>query len=248
MLYLLRVGVDLTYGGFHSPIFRNLSYLFIPIPDNNVIKERSITYSEYKWNNKSILPYIPKNLREEFSSNTIHNDPEFITFTYGSPKFHSKGTIEKNYKKLKNTKTNDLLIFYAGFSDAFGEGNDLISGLYFFAYFVVDQIIKYSTFGSFREDLKNLISGNHHYIHEWNNQVIVVSDRENSRVFEKAVLLSSKKYDRKGNNYYPCEEIKNILGGYNRALNRSSLREFNQFSMQKEFKKYLDNKSTKFNF
>lgn len=243
MLYLLRVGVDRTYGGFHSPIFRDLTYLFIPIPDNNVIKERSITYSEYKWNNRSILPYIPKNLREKYSSYTIHNDPEFITFTYGSPKYNSKGNIEKNYKRLKNTNKNDLLVFYAGFSDVSGESNDLISGLSFFAYFVINQIVKYSTFGSFREDLKNLISNNHHYIHEWNNQVIVVGNREKSRVFEKAVLLSSKKYDRKGSNYYPCDEIEKILGGYNKALNRSSLREFNQSSIQKEFKDYLDNKS-----
>lgn len=243
MLYLLRVGVDRTYGGFHSPIFRDLSYLFIPIPDNNVIKEKSITYSEYKWNYHSILPYIPEKMREKYSSYTIHNDPEFITFTYGSPRYNQKGNIEKNYKRLKNTNKNDLLVFYAGFSDVSGESNDLISGLYFFAYFVIDQIIEYSTFDSFREDQKNCISNNHHYIHEWNDQVIVVSNREKSRVFEKAVLLSSKKYDRKGSNYYPCEEIEKILGGYKKALNRSSLREFNQSSMQKEFKDYLDNKS-----
>ncbi len=243
MLYLLRVGVDRTYGSFHSPIFRDLTYLFIPIPDNNVIKERSITYSEYKWNNRSILPYIPKNLRENYSSYTIHNDPEFITFTYGSPKYNRKGNIEKNYKRLKNANKNDLVVFYSGFSDVSGGTNDLISGLYFFAYFVINQIVKYSTFGSFRENLKNLISNNHHYIHEWNNQVIVVSNREKSRVFEKAVLLSSKNYDRKVNNYYPCEEIEKILGGYNKALNRSSLREINQFSIQNEFKEYLDEKS-----
>ena len=244
MLFLLRVGVDFTYGGFRSPIFRDLSYLFIPIPDNNVIKDRSIKYSEYKWKNRSILPYIPEKMREKYSSYTIHNDPEFITFTYGSPKYNQKGKIEKNYKKLKNLKKNDLLVLYAGFSDASEKINDRISGLYFFAYFVIDQIIEYSTFDSFKEDQKNRISNNHHYIHEWNDQVIVVSDREKSRVFKKAVLLSSKKYDIKGSNYYPCEEIEKILWDYKKALNRSSLREFNQSSIQKEFKDYLDNKST----
>ncbi len=243
MLHLLRVGVDFTYGGFHSPIFRDLSYLFIPIPDNNVIKDSSITYSEYKWNDHNIVPYIPEKMREKYSSYTIHNDPEFITFTYGSPRYNSNGNIEKNYKKLKNLKKNDLLVFYAGFSDVSGENNDVISGLYFFAYFVIDQIIEYSTFESPREDYKNHILNNHHYIHKWNDQVIVVSNCEKSQVFEKAVLLSSKRYDRKDSNYYPSEEIEKILGGYKKALNRSSLREFNQSSIQKELKDYLDNKS-----
>jgi len=242
MLYLLRVGADKVYGGFHSPIFKDdLSYLFIPIPDKDVLKEKSITYSKYKWNNRSILSYIPVKL----SSYTIHNDPEFISCTYGSPKYNKNNNIEKNYKKLKNLKKNDLLVFYAAFSNKFEDRNESISGLYFFAYFVIDKIIKYRTPETLRGDQKKLISNNHHYIHKWNNQVIVVGNRKKSRVFEKAVLLSSEQYDRKGSNYYPCSKIKEIFGGYNKSMNLSSLREFNSQSIKKEFKDYLDDNSGK---
>ena len=239
MLYLLRVGADSVYGGFHSPIFQDLSYLFIPIPDNNVLKEKSIRYSEYKWNNRNILSYIPAKL----SSYTIHNDPEFITCTYGSPKFNKSNKIEKNYKKLKNLKKNDILVFYAAFSNKFEDKNESISGLYLFAYFVIDTIIEYTTLESLKEDQKKLISKNHHYIHKRKNPVIVVGNCKKSRVFEKAVLLSSKQYDRDGSNYYPCDEIKEMLSGYNKSLNFSSLREFMHPLIKKEFKDYLDNKS-----
>ena len=242
MLYLLRVGVDKTYGGFHSPIFKDdLSYLFIPIPDKNVLEGKSITYSKYKWNNKSVLPYIPSKL----ASNTIHNDPEFNTCTYGSPKYNKNNNIEKNYNKLIKLKRNDLLVFYAAFSNKLEDRNDSISGLYFFAYFVIDGIIKYRTPESIREDQKKLISSNHHYIHEWNNQVIVVGNRKKSRVFEKTVLLSSEQYDRKVSNYYPCPKIKKALGGYHKSMNFSSFREFNSHSISKEFKEYLDKNSGK---
>jgi len=242
MLYLLRVGADSVYGGFHSPIFQDLSYLFIPIPDNNVLKEKSIRYSEYKWNNKDILSYIPIKLRKKLSSYTIHNDPEFVTCTYGSPRYDKRG-IEKNYKKLLNLKENDLLVFYAAFSNKFEDRNESISGLYFFAYFVIDTIIEYTTPESLKEDQKRLISNNHHYIHKMKTPVIVVGNCKKSRVFEKVVLLSSKQYDRDGSNYYPCDEIKEMLSGYNKSFNFSSLREFMHPSIKKEFKDYLDNKS-----
>lgn len=242
MLYLLRVGADSKYGGFYSPIFKDdLSYLFIPIPDKDVLKGRSITYSNYTWNNHNILSYIP----EKLTSYTIHNDPEFITCTYGSPKFNRSNNIEKNYRKLKNLKKNDLLVFYAAFSNKFEDSNDSIAGLYFFAYFVIDKIIKYSTPETLREEQRNLISNNHHYIHKWHNQVITVGSCKESRVFEKAILLSSEQYDRDGSNYYPCSIIKKVLGGYYKSMNLSSLRKFNSLSIKEEFKDYLDKNSGK---
>jgi len=248
MLYLLRVGADKKYGGFHSPIFSNYSYLFIPIPDNDVIPEKSIKYSDYKWNKQNILPYIPKKLRKKLSSCPVHNDPEFVNCTYGSPKYpkkSKKNRIEKNYKKLVNLEKDDLLVFYAAFSNEFEDINETKAGYYFFAYFVIkEKPIHYITSKSLEQNEKNLISLNHHFIHEWKNQVIVVGNRQKSRVFEKAVLLSSKHQDRIGRNYYPCDTIKTLLGGYYRSLNLSSLRKIENIPAER-FKNYLDEKSGK---
>jgi len=236
MLYLLRVGADKKYGGFHSPIFKDYTYLFIPIPDNNVIREKSIQYSEYQWNNQPILSYIPK----ELPSKTIHNDPEFITCTYGSPKLNNKNKIEKNYNKLSDLKKNDLLVFYAAFKC---ELEKSLSGYYFFAYFIIEEVIKYSKVNSLNENQKARIQNNHHYIHNWSDQVIVVGNRDKSRIFEKAVLLSSKQYDRERSNYYPCEKIRDLLNGYNKSMNMSSIRTIK--TGIKEFQTYLDKKSSK---
>lgn len=238
MLYLLRVGADLTKrsGGFHSPIFKDYTYLFIPIPDNEVIREKSIQYSEYQWNNQFVLSYIPK----ELHSKTIHNDPEFITCTYGSPKLNNSNNTEKNYNKLSNLKKNDLLVFYAAFKC---EVEESLSGYYFFAYFIIENTINYSKVNSLNEEQKVRIQNNHHYIHDWTDQVIVIGNREKSRVFEKAVLLSSKQFDIKGTNYYPCEKIRDLLNGYNKSMNMSSIRTME--TGIKEFKAYLDKKSRK---
>lgn len=247
MLYLLRVGVDKKYGGFHSPIFSNYSYLFIPIPDNGVISEKSINYSDYKWNKQNILPYIPENRRKELSSRPVHNDPEFVTCTYGSPKFpkkSKKNRIEKNYNKLVKFEKDYLLVFYAAFSNKFEDINESKSGYYFFAYFVIEKSICYETSKSLEQNDKDIISMNHHFIHEWENQVIVVGNRQKSRVFEKAVLLSSKSHDREGCNYYPSDIIRKILN-YNKSMNLSSLREFKSPAITKAFKNFLDDKSGK---
>ena len=46
------------------------------------------------------------------------------------------------------------------------------------------------------EDQKAWIQNNYHYIHNWSDQVIVIGNRDKSRVFEKAVVLSLRQYKR----------------------------------------------------
>jgi hypothetical protein len=75
------------------------------------------------------------------------------------------------------------------------------------------------------------------------NQIVVVGHKSESRVFKKAILLSSSKNDiRNRSNYYPCKEVRNHLR-YDKALNRSSLRIFQEEGLSNSFKKYLDRQS-----
>jgi hypothetical protein len=236
-LYLLRVGSDYTSGGFHSHIFPNKSYLFIPIPGEKQYLQisKAITYQNYRWQNQPVLDYLPPRILD-VPNPYVHDDPEFKTFTYGSPQFVKNDNTEKNYKTLSKLKSNDMLTFYAAFTMN-GHG---IEGLYFFAYFIVDRVINLDKLTNEEMDM---VKGNHHFIHRdklGKNQVIVKGN-SHSRVLKRAVLLSSRNEDRRGSNYYPCAHIQNMLGGYSKSMNRSSIRKIClPESGIHQFKQYLD--------
>ena len=249
-LYLLRVGADGTKagGGFWSRIYPDESYVFIPIPerkeklDENKRNKWKI-YEGYKWNNHSVLQAIPNRIwGEDATQQFIHDDPEFKTFTYGSPEFNlddpNKGT-EKNFQKIYQLKNGDMLAFYAAFTD----DGTTIKGYYFFAYFIIDRVVTLKN--KITKEDEGLIKNNHHFIHKeqlHHNQVIVKGNGE-SKVLDKAVLLNSREKDRKGSNYYPCKDMQRLLGGYNKAMNRNAIRKIDDLTEKDilRFKQYLDN-------
>jgi len=244
-LYLLRVGADSSKVGgcFCSPIFEDRTYLFVPITiteTEKVIPDKTVTYGNYKWNGMSVLEYIPPAIAMQ----PVHNDPEFSTFTYGSPRYvkYARGNREeKNYNKLKSMNPGDILVFYAAFKNVLPSRNDSMNGLYycFFSYFVVQKAVCYSDPSLIEEEYKQSVAGNHHFIHNYRDQVIIVGDRDKSRVLNKAVLLSSPQ-DRCESNYYPSRSMSQKLGGYYKALNRSSLRRMLSPNIALPFKEYLD--------
>lgn len=253
-LYLLRVGADSTKlgGGFYSHICpKSKSYVFIPIPDEieNLIENPS-TYQDYSqnciWNNEPVLDYLPLQIRKVPNEYYVHNDPEFKTFTYGSPRYNRNGSVEKNYRKLAGMQEGDMLTFYAAFTS---NGHD-IHGYYFFAYFIiVDRAITFDNPDELTEQQRAVVKNNHHFIHRIKlpNQVIVKGCRKQSRLFRKAVLLSSHKDGGEGRNYRPCRRVQNLLGGYNKSMNRSSIRRFNNLTVNNlteceiaRFRQYLD--------
>ncbi len=234
-LYLLRVGADTN---FYSHRNEDRSYIFIPIPDdeNSLITDLARTYQNYTWNGIPVHNHLPENILSRY----IHNDPEFKTFTYGSPEFNTKGKTgrtEKNYRTLLQMQKGDILVFYAAFS----RNVHNIEGYYFFAYFTVDRAVNLNKLTNEEMDL---VKGNHHFIHRCKllpqNQVIVKGCPEQSRVLKRAVLLSSRENDRQGGNYYPCQSVQQRLGGYCKSMNRSSIRKFCQSGIVQSFRQYLD--------
>jgi hypothetical protein len=245
-LYLLRVGADSTPvgGGFHSRICKDRSFTFIPIlakdgygREEYLNKSKALTYRDFKWRNNSIDPHIPDKIsRDQF----IHNDPEFVTFTYGSPKYNLERTRkDKNYKGLLNMKKDDILVFYAAFSSDSAD----MDGLYFFAYFIVDRTIDWP--GNLSQEQQALVRNNHHFIHKRPEDqfVVVVGKRDESKVFEKAILLSSHYDGREMSNYKPCRIIKEKLN-YDKSMNLSSLRKPPGEEVAGSFKEYLDSHCT----
>ena len=158
--------------------------------------------------------------------------------TYGSPRYREH-KIDKNYTLLKEMKSSDILVFYAGFSAGNSEG---LIGLFCFAYFSIAEVFEYGSPNSVSAEDAHSISNNHHFRHERHNQLIIIGDPGKSKVFEKAVLLSSKEKDRDGANYRPCDVVRRILD-YDKSLNLSSIRSFNDKSKEVNFKDYLDSNS-----
>jgi len=252
---LLRVGADVNYGGFHSPIFEDKSFRFIPIPDCNVLKEHRISYQDYKWADENIANYLPDMIKRKGSKQIgdrqknyypwfVHDDPEFRTYTYGSPIKTYKGKIEKNYRGLCKLDKDYLLIFYADFSAHDPNLRVQLDGFYMFAYFIIERpAIEYQNQDDLPGNLKKRIAENHHVLHGWHNQVVALGDMTRSRVFKKAVLLSLKSRDLKGQNYFPCQEIQDKFH-YKKSLNLSSLRTLDDSVSLESVKNLLDRASS----
>ena len=102
---LLRVGIDTAYGRLHSPLFKNGSFEFIPIPDYSEIDTR--TYSKtLGLYGRPLIDYFPERRREREALLPMHVDPEFTTFTYGDPTAPKRG--------LAKLRPGNLLVFYSG--------------------------------------------------------------------------------------------------------------------------------------
>lgn len=239
MLALLRVGADLSYGGFHSPIFPDRSYLFIPIPDKVVKPSYAITYGQYEWNGQSILSFIPNKIREKREKYTIHLDPEFINYTYGSPHRRKTGKIDKNYHHLQSMSIGDILAFYSAFKCS---EKPSLDGYYIFAYFIVEHSITYNAIQEVSLKERERIQLNHHFLHGWADQIVIIGNKKESRIFNRAVLLSSKEQNQPGKNYCPIDEVQHILN-YDKSLTMSSIRVFYNEKIQTNFLNYLEENS-----
>lgn len=125
--YLIRVGMDSTYGGFVSPIFPDNSYVFLPIPNVrqggiqiDAHSDKLKTYFELKTNSGiPLTDYLPSDRLElngrfvgDAKNLPTHNDPEFEGMTYGEKMRKLNG---KMFKILKDFKEGDFIVFYATF-------------------------------------------------------------------------------------------------------------------------------------
>jgi len=241
MLYFLRVGADKTKGGggFWSTVFDDRTCVFCPIPDSKVNKEKALKYKDYSWFGKSLVDCLSNDVYNSIKNKFIHNDPEFETCTYGSPKFNSKKSLEKNYNALSNMHEGDLLAFYAAFLSSNIDRDTELSGYYVFSYFWIDSTFRYDDVKNISSKERNKIKNNMHFIHRKTDQIIVKGNISKSCVFSKPLLLCLRSKDVKGSAYYPNVDFQKILGGYKKALNLSSIRKFESEKIKNCFLKYV---------
>jgi Nucleotide modification associated domain 3 len=180
---LLRVGIDTGGGGIHSPLFSDGSFEFIPIPDRGGRDERTYGNTVGR-SGRSLVEYFPEGRRQHVTTQSMHVDPEFTTFTYGDPTPPKRG--------LKRLQSGDLLVFYAGME---GWGWTQDPALYLVGYFEVDRVGFAAEIGD--EIVRSEFAGNFHVRHlrvyeDQRQRLLLVRGSVRSRLFARAHRLGAR--------------------------------------------------------
>ncbi len=207
---LVRVGIDSGCGGMQGPLFQNGAFEYIPIPDDFGTDQRTYGNTPGR-HGRRLVEYFPPSRQIRMSNQAIHVDPEFTTFTYGDPTPPKSG--------LRHLERGDLLIFYCGL-----EGWGFKSGpaLYLMGYFEVQAAGRASDFSP--SDLQRLWGENFHVRHRGvferqKGALVLVKGSSNSRLLNRAVLMSAPGRDRSGRPLKVLSPaMRKVFGGFNGRL------------------------------
>ncbi|MEA3378920.1 MAG: hypothetical protein U9Q69_04755 [Nanoarchaeota archaeon] len=199
---ILRVGIDKGTDGTLGPIFHDGSFEFIPISEGDSKSKEDRTYKNtIGRSGKPLSTYLPKQIKDK----TMHFDPEFTTFTYGDP------TSKRTY--LLKLEKGDLLVFYAGLSH---QTNKYKDALYIIGYFLVDKIIDFNKLSKKEiNECYTLYPSNAHLKRSYDTSdlVIVVGNKNQSKLLNKAILISELKLNKIGRHYHGVsKEMEKLLG------------------------------------
>ena len=144
---IINVGVNASHGSLMSPIFDGRTFEFVPIPacspsecpvgsgNCSDCKEFSVfpKYRDLTPYGKGFIEFVPKWLLEM----RTHNDPEFLTFTYGD--FPSKSPRASNLMKLTS---GDYLFFLARLVKWRNGNFTFQAGFYLIGFLEIENIFK----------------------------------------------------------------------------------------------------------
>lgn len=197
---LLRVGIDKgKMDGALGPIFDDRKFEFVPISDYWSKKKSNMTYrNTIGKSGKPFSAFLP----ESFADRSLHNDPEFDSYTYGDDTrkrnyFHN---IRRPEDEDPNMYPGDFLVFYAGLKPY--EAPKQREGLYIVGYFEIEDIV------DFRENIPENELGEYEWkfqnnphvpIPENNRPIIVKGRNPGSELLPEAIPISKDGSDSRGN-------------------------------------------------
>ena len=157
-VFIINVGVNASHGQLRSPVFDDNTFEFIPIPEHG--RRRSCpeceTLPRYcdleSFNGLDLLKFIPK----KYHHCRVHNDPEFVSYTYGD-----YPTISPRAANLQKLKKGDFIFFLARLVKYKNEAFTKEAGFYFIGYLAVEDIIKEVTARPKRPILRKIINNAH---------------------------------------------------------------------------------------
>ena len=202
---LLRVGIDSGCGGMDGPLFSDGAFEYLPIPDSSGLDKR--TYgNQLARDGRPWVDFFPSARRIAMRNQSLHLDPEFISFTYGDPTPPKAG--------LRRLTSGDMLVFYAGLR---GYDHDAPPALYLIGYFEV-------AFAGLARELSqeqiHTCRDNFHVRHksvflEQRDRLVLVKGSPGSRMLNKAVKISIMGQDRAGKPLKVLSpEMQKIFGGF----------------------------------
>ncbi|HML05739.1 MAG TPA: hypothetical protein VK426_08205 [Methanobacterium sp.] len=200
---LLRVGIDKGTDGCLAPIFKDLTFEYIPLSETDTGTKEKKNYNDVIGRNgKSLASYLP----EKVKTRKMHFDPEFETFTYGD-----KGSKAKWLKKLNS---HDLLVFYAGLTPY--DNNINPEALYIIGYFTVKEVIDFDLLSVNEKDNYCIKYFNNAHIKRHNDLdglVIVKGFNNRSKLLNKAILISETRLNKINRKYHAVSpEMENLIG------------------------------------
>jgi hypothetical protein len=155
-VYLVNVGVNLSHK-LRSPIFPDLRFEFVPIPEVDVIHEcirvdiTPITYGDlFCYNSpRKLLSLFSNKMQDEFANRIVHYDPNLnnendtrhATFTYGDVPY-----TNARASSLRSAQPGDLLFFLANLACYDCDKDTFIAGqraLYLIGFIEVDAVLEY---------------------------------------------------------------------------------------------------------
>lgn len=248
-LFVVNVGVNKTDAqqrGLKSPIFRDGTFEFIPIKESiNDSKFATYKYSGIKCYNdpdRKLAYYLPGKLYNYFA----HNDPEFVTFTYGD-------IFSSRAGNLKYAKKGDLIFFLARLYEYSKSKNEFAgkSDFYFIGYLSVQNHFEFSGNEAFKNQKDwRVLKKNAHFIKYRNGLKekfrVIKGDPKKSFRFLKALKIDPKiveilydgKYDAKGDVFFSNKDDSVIKNKSNNKPKRYS----NFHSNTRTIQHFLDDK------
>ncbi len=208
---LLRVGMDKGTDGALAPLFSDGSFLYIPPSEWDATSCEERTYrTMIGWNGCPLATYLPPRV----GARTPHDDPEFVTCTYGD------ASAKRRY--LLRLHKGDLLAFYAGLQPIRERG---MGGLYLIGYLTVERVIDFNTFAPKQVVLcLERYPNNAHAKRRASAEslVIVVGDRTRSGLLRRAIRISERRAMKNGRIgqalSQKCEELLGVRGFIERSM------------------------------
>ncbi len=208
---LLRIGMDKGTDGALAPLFSDGSFVYIPPSEWDATSHEERTYNTMiGWNSCPLAMYLPPRV----ALRKPHDDPEFVTCTYGD------ATAKRRY--LLRLQKGDLLAFYAGLQSTHSQ---MVAGLYLIGYLTVERVIDFNILSPMQVARCFVRYPNNAHAKQRipaDNLVIVVGDCAKSGLLRGAVRISEGRAMKNGRVgqalSQKCEQLLGVQGFIERSM------------------------------
>jgi len=213
--YFLRVGADLTLfgGGFHGPIFKDGSFEFVPIPEDDADENYLKTfYGRFTYGNTvdryrqyPFAQYIrDRKTKTNLLNKHMHPDPDFVNATYGDITKTKEGISVSKAAALKYLIPGNLLVFCASLDPYPSKEIERERALYIIGYLEVKCVHdffqkrtkeeRWSICKKFRKRNAHCAWASYDEMSEHYFRNLVLVEGESCTLLDKAIQLTDEKY------------------------------------------------------